>query len=281
MIGKEQTMSHSNPASADEKIDEKAFQISFDSEGSCVRGWFYPAEGADPSPTAILLHGFPGSDQSPLDLGPAMMADGIHALAFNYRGTFGSEGVYLPGTSIADVNSALKYLRSSPEIRERINPERIALVGYSYGGGIAFMSAIANPGIHGVASIGGAYLCEIARLSAQDDSYRKSFQDFLQGEISTSRARSPGAEACIRELLERLDDYDPVINVKKLVNRDILIIGGSRDPNSTLEGHILPIYRALQNGGVKNLSIEIYDVDHSFEATREALARRVIAWMKA
>jgi len=273
-------MSHSNSPSVNESLDEKAFQITFDSEGSCVMGWFYPANGAGPSPTAILLHGFPGNDGSPLGLGPALMAAGINALAFNYRGTFGSEGVYLPGASVADVDSALRVLSSSAEIRGRIDPDAIALVGYSYGGGIALMSAIANPGIHRVVSIGGAYLCEIARLCAQNDSYRQSFLGFLRDQIAASAARSPGAEACTRELQERLAKYDPVINVEKLATRDILMIGGSRDRESTLEVHVLPIFRALQSSGAKNLSIEIYDADHSFETTRETLAQRVIAWMK-
>jgi hypothetical protein len=71
-----------------------------------------------------------------------------------------------------------------------------------------------------------------------------------------------------------------VKNVKELVTRDILIIGGSRDQESILEVHVLPIFRALQSNGAEKLSIEIFDADHSFETVREALAQRVIAWIK-
>jgi uncharacterized protein len=274
-------LSRSNPPHQDENPTDDPVQITFDSEGSRVEGWFFPAKGPGPFPTAILLHGFPVEGQSPLDLGPALMRSGINALVFNYRGTGGSEGVYLPIASIADVHSALYYLKSRAVNRRfAVDLTRIALVGFSYGGGIALMSAFAEHQVQKVGSIAGAYLCGIARRTAYDDRYKEFFLNFLREEINTSGTRSPGAEACISQILERFDGYDPVKNVKALVTKDILILGGWRDPYSTLEDHILPVFRALQSSGAEKLHIEILDSDHSFNTVRDDLSQIIIAWIK-
>jgi dienelactone hydrolase len=157
---------------------------------------------------------------------------------------------------------------------------RIALVGFSHGGGIALMSALAKHQVQKVCSIAGSYLCGIVRQTTQDDRYKEFFLKFLREEINTSGTRSPGAEACIGQLLERFNEYDPVKNVKALVNKDILILGGWRDPYSTLEDHILPVFRALQSNGAEKLHIEILDADHSFMTVRDDLYLRIISWIK-
>jgi cephalosporin-C deacetylase-like acetyl esterase len=274
-------MSKSKPPLSVEDQADEPFQIIFDSEGFRVEGWFFPAKGSGPFPTAILMHGFPVEGESPLDLGPALMKSGINALAFNYRGTGGSEGIYLPVTSIADVHSALLYLKSKVIAKRfAVDMTRIALVGFSYGGGIALMSALVERQVQKVCSIAGAYLCRIARQTVQDDRYKEFFLNFLQEETTTSGTRSPGAEACISQLLERFNEYDPVKNVKALVNKDILILGGWRDPYSTLEDHILPVFRALQSNGAEKLHIELLDADHSFKTVRDDLYIRIITWIK-
>jgi hypothetical protein len=71
-----------------------------------------------------------------------------------------------------------------------------------------------------------------------------------------------------------------VKNVKALVTKDILILGGWRDPYSTLEDHILPVFRALQSSGAKKLHIEILDADHSFIKVRDDLSQHIITWIK-
>jgi acetyl esterase/lipase len=164
--------------------------------------------------------------------------------------------------------------------RFAVDMTRIALAGFSYGGGIALMSALAEHQVQKVGSIAGAYLCGIARQTDQDERFKEFFLSFLRDEIATSGTRSPGAEACISQLLERFDEYDPVKNVKALVTKDILILGGWRDPYSTLEDHILPVFRALQSSGAGKLHIEILDSDHSFKTVRDDLSQHIITWIK-
>ena len=64
--------------------------------------------------------------------------NGIAALRFNFRGAGASEGKYDNGIGEQDdVRAALTYLRAQPEV----DPERIALAGYSFGAGVAVRAA--------------------------------------------------------------------------------------------------------------------------------------------
>ncbi len=68
----------------------------------------------------------------------AAVASGIAALRFNFRGVGASQGAYDNGVGEQrDVERALNYLRGLPEV----DPERIALAGYSFGASLALRSA--------------------------------------------------------------------------------------------------------------------------------------------
>jgi hypothetical protein len=71
-----------------------------------------------------------------------------------------------------------------------------------------------------------------------------------------------------------------VKHAEALSYKDVLIIGGWRDQESTVEHHILPIYRALQRHGAKQVQIEIFDADHSLANLRSQLADRIVSWLK-
>lgn len=108
--------------------------IVFESTGAKVRGLFYKASGAAQFPTVVLCHGFPGNNRDVLGLGERLMKEGFNALAFNYRGTWGSEGTFTNANSVEDVVAAIHYVKSTAAVREfNVDPSRIALIGASFG----------------------------------------------------------------------------------------------------------------------------------------------------
>jgi uncharacterized protein len=58
-----------------------------------INGLAYIAQGAGAHPAVILLHGLPGNEKN-LDLAQAMRRAGWTVVTFNYRGSWGSPGVY-------------------------------------------------------------------------------------------------------------------------------------------------------------------------------------------
>jgi dienelactone hydrolase len=106
---------------------KKPIPVAFESKGVNIHAIFYQASGVEPLPTVILCHGFAGNDTDVLGLGERLMKDGYNALAFNYRGTWGSEGLFTIANSLEDVTSAIHYVESSSTIREfNVDPSRIS-----------------------------------------------------------------------------------------------------------------------------------------------------------
>ncbi|MFV0259607.1 MAG: alpha/beta hydrolase family protein [Acidimicrobiales bacterium] len=114
---------------------------------------------ADPSrdrPGVVLVHGFPSgevwAERIGIDL-PELanrLAEqmGWTALALRFRGCGQSTGDFSLGGWIADIKSAVTYLRTVAA------PDRIWLVGFGTGGALALVAAADDPEIAGVAALG-------------------------------------------------------------------------------------------------------------------------------
>jgi len=129
-------------------------KIDLISNGNKLNAKFYPVESDKPSPTMILLHGFPGSDNNPLGLAEGLNQNGINILVFNYQGTFNSEGVFNFDNCANDLVVALDFLKQERNIKQfAIDTSRIIICGYSTGGSIALTTALYNPEINNIIAI--------------------------------------------------------------------------------------------------------------------------------
>lgn len=253
----------------------------FRSGSSKIRGLFHNAHGVEPFPTVILCHGFPGNDTDVLGLGQRLMEEGFNALAFNYRGTWGSEGVFSVGNSLEDVISATRYVKSKLAISDfKVDPSRITLIGYSFGGGAALLGSLNDPAVRKVAYIAGGDLSEVGRMMQQNAKFKQLIETTTDQSISDSGVKAPKARELFTEVLADIDKYDLVKHAHALSFKDILIIGGWRDKANTIEHHILPLLRALQQHDAKQVRIEIFDTDHSFMNVRDELAEKITSWLK-
>jgi len=260
---------------------KKPVPVVFESKGANIRGLFYKASGVEPLPTVILCHGFPGNNRDVLGLGERLTKEGFSALAFNYRGTWGSEGLLTIANSLEDVVSAIRYVKSSSTVREfNVDPSSITIIGYSFGGGMALLGSLNDPTARRVVYIAGGNLSEVGRMMQQSDEFRRATLKAVDQGISDSGFSSLLAEELFAEVFADMDKYDLVKHVEALSNKDILIIGGWRDQENAIEHHVLPLYRALQRHGAKQVQMEIFDADHSFTNVRSQLADRIVSWLK-
>ncbi len=260
----------------------KPIPVVFESKDVNVHGLFYKASAVEPLSTVVLCHGFPGNNTDVLGLGERLMKEGFNALAFNYRGTWGSEGLLSNANSLEDVISALRYVKSSLVVREfNVDPSNITVIGWSYGGSMALLGSLNDPAIRRAVFIAGGNLSEVGRMMQQSDEFRQAILKAVDKGISDSGFSSLPAEELFAEVFADMDKYDLVKHAHALSSKDILIIGGWRDQENTIEHHILPLYRALQRHGAKQVQIEIFDTDHSFTNVRSQLADRIVSWLKA
>ena len=260
---------------------EKPIPVVFESKGAKMHALFYKTSGAGPFPKVILCHGFPGNNTDVLGLGERLMKEGFNALAFNYRGTWGSEGLLTNANSLEDVISAIGYVKSSFAVREfDVDLSRITVIGYSYGGGMALLGSLNDPTVGRVVYIAGGNLSEVGRMMQQSDDFRRAVLKMVDQGISNSGFRSSKAGELFAEVFADMDKYDLVKHAEALSCKDILIIGGWRDQENIIEHHILPLFRALQRHGARQVQIEIFDADHSFTNVRSQLADRIVSWLK-
>jgi len=114
-----------------------------------------PAGKGAKGPGAVIcdphsLYG--GSMEVPLVVAIAqeLAQRGVVALRFNFRGVGRSQGTYANGEGeMADVAGALHFL----EGQERVDRERLYLVGYSFGAGVGLRHAENDPRIAAVAVV--------------------------------------------------------------------------------------------------------------------------------
>jgi len=255
--------------------------VTFKSKGANIHAVFYQAHGVRPLPTVILCHGFPGNNTDVLGLGERLMKEGFGALAFNYRGTWGSEGTFTMANSVEDATAAVHYVKSAVAVQEfNIDPSSIVFIGASFGGGVALLSSLNDPAVTRVVYIAGGDFGELARMMRQNIDFRRAIEKSIDQGISGSNFRAPKAQDLIVEMLADEDKYDLVKHAEQLSRKEILLIGGWRDQTNAIEHHLLPLLRALQKHGAKRMQVEVFDTDHSFSNVRSQLTDKIVSWLK-
>ncbi|KUH85562.1 MULTISPECIES: alpha/beta hydrolase [unclassified Mycobacterium] len=133
--------------------------FTFPSHGVSCAAWHVPATtdalaDADGRPCVVMGHGFGGTrDSGLLDYAEPFAAAGIDALVFDYRGFGDSEGLPRQDVSVIrqrqDYHAAIAAARHLPGV----DSDRIALWGYSYGGGHVIAVAAQDPHIAATVSM--------------------------------------------------------------------------------------------------------------------------------
>jgi dipeptidyl aminopeptidase/acylaminoacyl peptidase len=266
--------------------DSKPAEITIDRNGIQLKGKFFLSEGSDHIATVILLHGFPGGESDVLGIGNKLVQSGMNALTFNYSGTYQSDGKCSWDNMQLDIAAAYKFLHLHENINKfRIDTNKIYLGGWCNGGGMALTFAAYHPEVTAVFSIAPSDQTEFMKVYTSNPNIKKmidnSFNEiaFPKGHLRFETGASPW------EVAENgIDKINPVYDLKKcapfLVAKDILLIGGWDDKQTTVEAFILPLYRTLQNESAKNVRLIAFQDDHYFGKTRAILSEEVINWLK-
>jgi len=126
------------------------------SHGVLINGLVYSPAGAGPHPTLVICHGLPGNEKN-LDLAQAVRRAGWNAVTFNYRGSWGSPGVFRFAQNLEDADAVLAYLRDPANAaRLGIDTKRIAIAGHSMGGWVTALTASHDHALMGAVLISAA-----------------------------------------------------------------------------------------------------------------------------
>ena len=275
-----------HPATHDPDVVVAAYppemrELSFDSGGSKLNGLMYVANGPGPHPTVILLHGYAGNERN-LDLAQAMRRDGKNVLYFNYRGTWGSGGEFSISHALEDVAKALELARDKRWASTyRSDPNRVALVGHSFGGFLGAITTAEDKDIPCFAFLAGANVGALGISARDNDGVRAKLEVVFGSDMDVDGGPINGdARSMVGEMVDRAEAYDVQSRALALATRPLLLVAGERDEALPKSEHHDQVFAALRASGAQRLTELVFDDDHSFSANRIELARRLVDWQR-
>lgn len=230
----------------------------------------------------VNLHGNPGSPLSPSSpLVDAVQPYGVDVLRFNYSGLWGNPGVFSASNALEDVAAVLDFVHSDAAgERYGLAPERVHLVGYSFGAAIALVTARQDDRVHGVVALGPSDHGLFGRQFADPASPRHAYLQSLLEEIFGEDRPVDQDPALFRDdLIERADELAFDAEPGRLTQVRLLLLGALDDSTSPIEEHLLPLYRELRRRGHLKLEAEIFTCGHSFADVRLEVYARIAQWV--
>ena len=169
-------------------------------------------------------------------------------------------------------------------LKYKIDATRIYLCGYSYGGGMALTYAANHPEITAVVSIAGTDHGEFIREYTHNPDMQRWFDNWIAGLAAPEGPVRIENGFSIKAMIEMgIQNYMPTLDLKEsaplLANKHILLIGGWDDTRSSLESHLLPLYRALKNEDAKDVIITAVQDNHSFANSSTELVEIILDWL--
>lgn len=256
-------------------------EVAIQSHGSRMNGLVYLAAGAGIHPVVIFLHGYPGNEKN-LDLAQAVRRAGYNAVYFNYRGTWGSGGTFSFEHALEDVAAVMEWARS-PEIaaKYRFDTQRFALVGHSFGGWLAFLTAGNEPRSVCVAGLAAWNVGAAAqRFPAHPDERTAGLDDFRATTDPEGGPVRASASDLLDAMIAHATTWDYLRKASVIGDRPLLLVAATRDsPDEDIPMH-RQMAKALREAGARHVTLVTYDDDHPFSSHRIGLARALTHWLR-
>lgn len=266
-----------DPAAVDSAHPPRLAEIAFRSAGERLNGLLYVAANAGPHPVVLLLHGNPGNERN-LDVAQAIRRAGYTVLYFDYRGNWGSGGMFSRSHALEDVAAALSWVRS-PAVSGQfgLDTTRVALIGHSMGGWLALMSATADPKVACVGALDARNVGAYGRQLQHDRSAESALvaaNDSLTAPGAPYRTEERGA-ALVAEMKANAERWDVTGHARALSDRPVLLVAArfKSDQDS--------VVTALSQAGARRVTALAWRTDHSFSDRRIALAETVVGWLRS
>jgi pimeloyl-ACP methyl ester carboxylesterase len=230
---------------------------------------FYLASGRGPHPSLLLVRGFPGNEKN-LDLAYSLRRAGWNALAFDYRGSWGSAGTFSFSNAIEDTQAAIQFLRDAENVKKyRMDQKKIVMIGHSMGGFMAASAAARDPEVAGLVMISAWNIG--ATMSGPRETHRVDSFPAASSRLAGTTPAGLQAEAEANATKWNYLDY-----AEALKTRPVFIVE-SHDRNLSYNK---AMKEALQKAGNTRVTETYLETDHSYSDHRIALQVAVLQWLE-
>ncbi|HLY99277.1 MAG TPA: alpha/beta fold hydrolase [Candidatus Angelobacter sp.] len=246
-------------------------QMILPSHGNMLLGVFYLAAGAEPHPTAIILHGFPGFEQN-LDLAQTLRAHGWNVLAMHYRGSWGVKGDFSFAHAAEDADTEVRYVLDPANAHKyRIDTHRVIVIGHSMGGYMAASAAV----LISAWNIGAEY--EFRRHTGPEAATIEGEAKSLEEDSNLMPLAGTSGEALAREIYKNQQSLNFIQFAPAIAPRPVFVITAS--DGLAPADHAL--VEALSKAGDTHVSEQHWDTDHSYSDRRMELANSILEWTQS
>ncbi len=245
-----------------------ATELFIPSGKSLMAGYIYKPNGAQKHPTLLLLHGFPGNERN-LDLAQVVRAHGWNVIFFDYRGSWGSQGLFSFENCVQDVVNLVAFCKQYSDSLH-IDTSNIVLFGHSMGGWVCLKALQQLPGIKkGFA---------LSTWNIYDD-----FKNFHSEEQLAAMVNNPNAgvkyfvlntpvEEIFKPVIKNLSYYNIANDSAALAGKQIIMLD-EHNRNATLAS-------TLKNSNHNYFDYKVWQTDHPFTNKRISLINKVLAFLE-
>ena len=258
---------HADPP-RDAKHPARTEVLHIPSGGVRINGLAMVAAGAGAHPTFVFFHGLPGNEKGH-DVAQAVRRAGWNAITFNYRGSWGSPGIFAFDHTVEDAAAVLAFLRDTVNARAlAVDTSRIVVAGHSMGGWVAALTAARD------ARLRGTVLISAADIGLVGASLKRPEAVPFMAENMESLAGGT-AETFADDLLAGAERRRLSTAAKGLARMPLLVLT-STDGLAAHSDSLVASVRRLGNTRVTTVHAV---TDHSWSDRRIALASAVIRWL--
>jgi alpha/beta superfamily hydrolase len=251
-------------------------ELAIPSHGSRLNGLVYQAAGAGPHPVVVFFHGYPGNEKN-LDLAQAVRRAGFDAVYFDYRGTWGSGGTFSFGHGLEDAATVLAWVRANAA-KYHFDTKHIAIVGHSFGGWVALLTAPHEPHVCVAAMAAWNIGWEGQRFAKHPDE-RKGNLDYFQYTTAAGGPVHAAAVDLANEMAAHAE-WDYLSLARPLADHPLLLIAATHDSPDEDPAMHERLASAVRAAGGKRVTVVKYDDDHPFSAHRIELANVLTRWLQ-
>jgi dipeptidyl aminopeptidase/acylaminoacyl peptidase len=256
-------------------------ELAIPSHGARLNGFIYRAAGAGAHPTVLFLHGYPGNERN-LDFAQAVRRAGYNAVYIDYRGNWGSGGMFTPANALEDVQAVLAWARDPANAgKYGIDREHLSRVGHSFGGWLALMTASRDTAVRCTAAMAAWNLGWAASRFAAHPDEAKALHDYVAWSADPSGGPMRlDAEAVMQALAAHAADWNYLSHAAALKDRPLLLVAAMRDtPDEGVERH-RQLEQAIHAAGGDRVETIVYDDDHPFSSHRIELREALVGWLQ-
>lgn len=239
------------------------------------------ANSAEPEPSVIWFHGFPGLPELGESSIAALREEGLNVLTLHYSGSWDAPGTFGAAHALEDANAAVAFLRSPATVAAYgIDTDQLILMGDSFGSWVALQTAARDPL---VPCVGAALVFDLGGLGAdlsRDELIREGFEQMfsdVENAPDLGYTLAAGAGGLADEIASGQDRYALAGLVPSLRDRPVFLLGAEADELAPVENHLRPFSDALRAAGNRGVTETILPGGH--ELRNSEYARLFADWV--